>query len=66
MDEYDDATLEILTTAQVGCFWEMRAARLNGSAEGEMAAHQADTYARMLTTEVVLAPDPDQPARVLS
>lgn len=66
MDEYDDAAIEILTTAQVGCFWEMRAARLAGTADGEIAAHQADTFAQMLTTEAVLMPDPEQPARVLS
>lgn len=64
-DDAYDATLEVFATAQAGTFWELRAARLNGTADGEIAAYQADQYAAMLTVETVMCA-PEAPARVLS
>lgn len=65
MDEFD-AVCEVQAVAQAGTFWELRAARLAGTADGEIAAHQADQYAALLTIQEVMAePEPEQ-ARVLS
>ena len=66
MDDELQAVMEMQLNASLGNFWELRAARLKGTAQGDIAAVQAEQFADMLTTEAIFEPEPEQPRKVLS
>lgn len=66
MDDAYEVLAEIHATAALGNFWELRAARLKGTPQGDFAALQVEQYAEMLTTEMIFEDKPTAPQRVLS
>lgn len=57
-DDAYEVLAEIHATATIGNFWELRAARLKGTAQGDYASLQSDHYAEMLTVESVFTEAP--------